>query len=759
MESQPASPSGSPSAGQQVDGIELARRMLLATEAASNAANVAAKALEELKSSSEKGDRSWYKLIQKPGSFNPDTREQEISQWKEWAWSFEQYLSNIDPLFSEDIKRLRENPTNTVDMSVSHDDEKKRGALLYSLLASLVKQRPLMVVRSVLSNNGLEAYRQLLLSNEPVNKNRALSLLNVIMNWPQFNGKESLLSQILRLENAFYEYDKLGSKLAEELRTAVLLRSVTGQLKVWLQLQIDDTFGYDRVRELIISYERSTARWTEQMVLGTSMAADTSAPMEVDRIQKGKGAGKKGQGKKGEQQKGAYNNFKGQSKGDFKGKGKSYDKGKGKTKNSKSSDGKGYDQKGHGKHWSDHSKGKGYGLGKGRGDGGKSNQQSIQCWHCGGNHKAANCWKGNHVRQVLDGQESQQQQQQQQQSTGPSQSSQSQHASSSAAPSTASATTYRVNRVSAYNDAQELVFDLSGAGVDFSDMRICALKTSDVPSRCVETFCIASDSDSDMYIPDMTSSSLKDIDYLYSDATDWVAMDSIYNNISSSWFDEYDVVQSSYVCLRDDRTWKPKSVSVICHSPFASCFDETLALQHSVHHPLRVCTMSLEDQDVEILIDSGSDATVIPLAFAGCGKALDGNSSLVDCQGNQLHTSELREFSFVMHTNCGKTVRFREVGHVSSSVSCPIISYGKLFKRGWRIGGTNAFPVLEHRDSNVAINMAFKNESFVLQGCIRRLQQVNAIRVHVPQRWQQLMLGWYFTESDFPMCRSAGVFH
>ena len=55
MESQPGSPTGSPSAGQQVDGMELARRMLLATEAASNAANVAAKALEELKSSNEKG--------------------------------------------------------------------------------------------------------------------------------------------------------------------------------------------------------------------------------------------------------------------------------------------------------------------------------------------------------------------------------------------------------------------------------------------------------------------------------------------------------------------------------------------------------------------------------------------------------------------------------------------------------------------------------------------------------------------------------
>ena len=35
-------------------------------------------------------------------------------------------------------------------------------------------------------------------------------------------------------------------------------------------------------------------------------------------------------------------------------------------------------------------------------------------------------------------------------------------------------------------------------------MRICALKTSDVPSCCVETFCIANDSDSDVCMPDKT---------------------------------------------------------------------------------------------------------------------------------------------------------------------------------------------------------------------------------------------------------------
>ena len=59
------------------------------------------------------------------------------------------------------------------------------------------------------------------------------------------------------------------------------------------------------------------------MVLGASMTADTSAPMEVDCIQKGKGSGKqsKGHGKKGDHHKGGYSP-KGHLKSDFNGKGK-----------------------------------------------------------------------------------------------------------------------------------------------------------------------------------------------------------------------------------------------------------------------------------------------------------------------------------------------------------------------------------------------------------------------------------------------------
>ena len=49
------------------------------------------------------------------------------------------------------------------------------------------------------------------------------------------------MQQVLKLENACAEYEKLGSRLNDDLKTAILMRSVTGQLKTWLQLQVSES--------------------------------------------------------------------------------------------------------------------------------------------------------------------------------------------------------------------------------------------------------------------------------------------------------------------------------------------------------------------------------------------------------------------------------------------------------------------------------------------------------------------------------------
>ena len=325
----PAGAGGAPA----LDGMELARRMIEATESAARAAEAAAQAVQQQASPTRSSeDKSWWRLLPKPPSFDHASREQEIAAWKEWLWTLEQYLSSLNVKYLDDIKQMRLNLAKEVDTFDFNDEDRQRNSFLYGLF-SLVRQRAFLVVKQVAGCTGLEAYRLLVQQNEPVSKNRSMGLLNVIMNWAQFTNKSSLMSQVLRLEHAYSEYEKLGQPqpLGDELKTAVLLRSVTGQLKTWLQLQVRETTTYSQIREMVISYDTSTTKWSEQMVLGLDSMASSSegpVPMEVDRISKGKDKGKgKYKGSKG---------YKGDSNGYFNQKGQ-----KGKTQMNQNSKGKG----------------------------------------------------------------------------------------------------------------------------------------------------------------------------------------------------------------------------------------------------------------------------------------------------------------------------------------------------------------------------------------------------------------------------------
>ena len=199
---QPAdgSPTGS---AQQIDGNLIALQMIQATNSAAEAAQAAVKAVESMKTGSD--DKNWYRLLPKPGDFNPTTREDEISKWREWSWQFEQYLGSLDHHYVSDILDLRKNPTHVVDDSEQSSEEQRRSIFMYGLMAALLKGRPLLMLKAVKNFNGYEGYRQLVLSNEPKSQNRSMSLLNVIMTWPQFSPKTSMISQVMKLEQAFAE--------------------------------------------------------------------------------------------------------------------------------------------------------------------------------------------------------------------------------------------------------------------------------------------------------------------------------------------------------------------------------------------------------------------------------------------------------------------------------------------------------------------------------------------------------------------------
>ena len=123
------SPSGSPAAGQQLDGTAVALQMVQATTAAAEAASAAVSAVESLKSSfasSTTDEKAWYRLLPKPSNFDPGQREDEIAKWRDWSWSFEQYVGTLDPSFVSEIERIRKTPDVEVDMDIMASDEQKR---------------------------------------------------------------------------------------------------------------------------------------------------------------------------------------------------------------------------------------------------------------------------------------------------------------------------------------------------------------------------------------------------------------------------------------------------------------------------------------------------------------------------------------------------------------------------------------------------------------------------------------------------------
>ena len=186
-------------------------------------------------------------------------------------------------------------------------DDASRSQKLYGLLGALMKGRALQMVKSVEAGNGLEAYRQLTLTLKSKEKSRGLALLGVLTSFPPFNMQQSLQGQVLRLEEVISEAEKAGTTVADELRAAILLKSISGQLKNFLNVHLSSTSTYAELRERILKWNRPQIRWNQTLIPTTTTTGGNDqgpTPMDVDRAEFGKG-GKKG--KKGKQK--GYGNY------------------------------------------------------------------------------------------------------------------------------------------------------------------------------------------------------------------------------------------------------------------------------------------------------------------------------------------------------------------------------------------------------------------------------------------------------------------
>ncbi|CAK9082159.1 unnamed protein product [Durusdinium trenchii] len=162
----------------------------------------------------------------------------------------------------------------------------------------------------------------------------------------------------------------------------------------------------------------------------------------------------------------------------------------------------------------------------------------------------------------------------------------------------------------------------------------------------------------------------------------------------------------------------------------------------------------------EIVLDSGSDATLIPSGLQHCGwLAPVQESQLRDAQGGPIRTQGVRDIELVFTAVDGVEVVVRERCHVSDKIDMPLISYGKLLKNGWNISNELDGNFLSH-SCGARIPVSFKHNSLIVHGRVRAIyQKVTCIPVDIPSTWRFLPLGWTSTVKGQPLCMSRAQIH
>ena len=76
-----------------------------------------------------------------------------------------------------------------------------------------------------------------------------------IMFRPPFDMRQAVQPQVLKFEDSFLEAERAGVKVQEEMKVAVVLRCITGQLCTYINLRLSQGLKYDELREALFKWD------------------------------------------------------------------------------------------------------------------------------------------------------------------------------------------------------------------------------------------------------------------------------------------------------------------------------------------------------------------------------------------------------------------------------------------------------------------------------------------------------------------------
>ena len=159
---------------------------------------------------------------------------------------------------------------------------------------------------------------------------------------------------------------------------------------------------------------------------------------------------------------------------------------------------------------------------------------------------------------------------------------------------------------------------------------------------------------------------------------------------------------------------------------------------------LRFCDSS---EVFDILLDSGADASILPVSLLGKGRPAQRVVGRVhDAEGTEIPIDTVQDMEIRLKDVTGCTVVLKERVAVSS-VSQPILSSGHLLEGGWSIDGCQQ-ALTHHTGANVSVEL--QNKSLMVQGTIHVLREshhavdlhVRAIQADVMEHDVEGRVGW-----------------
>ena len=435
------------------------------------------------------------------------------------------------------------------------------------------------------------------------------------------------MEQVLKFEQLVFQYEQAaGKELTEDLKVAVVLKSLPPAIKNYVSVLTEEDIDYSKLREVLMKWERSQQKWTGQVSThGGAFSQDSqNTDMEVDKIYGDWKGGKKGKGKGKFDSKGKGKDQKGKGKGFGGGKGPPFFKGKGK-----------FDSKGKGK---DGKKGKQSWFPDGRKGG-------MVCYSCGKpGHMQKDCWSKSrdpNVKQVAEGSDD---------GRGPG----SYAGTSSTVPSSAQA---MMNNVQPGARNVKRIFFLGDEdNPELEEFQISNVTTGDESwcraisrKRCACLSCAIDPYSTDAVSDDDWFSHLSS-EVAYSDP-------AIHDELSVEIFSEgdEDLKEIKPVYESYDLTMDDQAGSQVWEDP---------------------CSDMLQ---IEIGLDSGADISVMPFSFESYGSETfsGGVTRLRDAQGNLMKHGKTKRVTL----DCGDSTLVENF--TMCSVATPLLALGKMIRQGW----------------------------------------------------------------------------